>query len=133
MRRVIRVLLVAVALVALAGCGSTVKNVIASVSASHTISLPTDPTTAAPTPVVTTAAPTTAAPTTAAPTTAAPTTPAATTAAPSPAPIGTTSTSTPAWLWLILALVLLAGIAFILIARSSSKRSAVAGDRKSVV
>lgn len=128
MRRVVRVLLVLVALLALAGCGSTVKNVIASISASHSISLPTDqPTTAAPTPV--------ASPTAVEPTTPVPTTPEATTAAPTPAPTqtSTSSTSTPAWLWLILALVLLAGIAFILFARSRSKRSAVAGQWQSQV
>jgi hypothetical protein len=133
MRRVIRVLLVAVALLVLAGCGSTVKNVIASISASHSISLPTDqPTTAAPTPVV---SPTTVQPTTPEPTTPVATTPEATTAQPTPAPTSTSasSTSTPAWLWLILALVLLAGIAFILIARASSKRSAAAGQWQSQV
>lgn len=133
MQRVIRVLLVAVALLVLAGCGSTVKNVIASISASHSISLPTDqPTTAAPTPVV---SPTAVQPTTPEPTTPEATTPEATTAAPTPAPTETSasSTSTPAWLWLILALVLLAGIAFILFARSRSKRSAVAGQWQSQV
>lgn len=130
MRRVIRVLLVPVALLALAGCGSTAKNVIASISASHSISLPTDqPTTAAPTPV---ASPTVQ-PTTAVPTTPEATTPAATTTAPSPTSTGSTSTSTPAWLWLILALVLLAGIVFIVIARSASKRSAVTGQWQSAV
>ncbi len=130
MRRVIWVLLVPVALLALVGCGSTVKNVIASISASHSISLPTDqPTTAAPTPV---ASPTVQ-PTTAVPTTPEATTPVATTAAPSPTSTGSTSTSTPAWLWLILALVVIAGVAFILIARASSKRSAVSGQWQSAV
>jgi hypothetical protein len=130
MRRVIWVLLVPVALLALAGCGSAVKNVIASISASHSISLPTDqPTTAAPTPV---ASPTVQ-PTTAVPTTPEATTPVATTAAPSPTSTGSTSTSTPAWLWLILALVVIAGVAFILIARASSKRSAVSGQWQSAV
>ncbi len=135
MRRVIRVLLVAVVLVALAGCGSTVKNVIASVKASHSISLPTDqPATAPPTPVVSpTAQPTTPLPTTPVATTPAATTPAASTAAPSPTSTGSTSTSTPAWLWLILALVALAGIAFILIARSAGRRSAAAGQWQSAV
>lgn len=134
MRRVLRVWLVPVALLVLgvlvAGCGSTAKNVIASISASHSISLPTDqPTTAAPTPV---ASPTVQ-PTTAVPTTPEATTPAATTTAPSPTSTGSTSTSTPAWLWLILALVLLAGIVFIVIARSASKRSAVTGQWQSAV
>jgi hypothetical protein len=130
MRRVIRVLLVPVALLALAGCGSAVKNVIASVSASHSISLPTDqPTTAPPTPV---ASPTVQ-PTTPVPTTPVATTPAATTAAPSPTSTGSSSTSTPAWLWLILALVVIAGLTFILIARAASKRSAVAGRWQSAV
>lgn len=135
MRRVLRVLLVPVALLALAGCGSTVKNVIASVSASHNISLPTDqPTTAAPTPVVSpTAQPTTPIPTTPVATTPVATTPAATTAAPSPTSTGSSSTSTPAWLWLILALVVIAGLTFILIARAASKRSAVAGRWQSAV
>ena len=146
MRRVIRGLLVAVFLVVLgvlvAGCGSTVKNVIASVAPSHSISLPTNVPaspvdTVTPSPVTPTTAPppTTAAPTTAPPTTAAPTTPAATTAAPTPSPTSTssTSTSTPAWLWLILALVVIAGITFILIARAASKRSAVSGQWQSAV
>ncbi len=141
MRRVIRGLLVAVFLVVLgvlvAGCGSTVKNVIASVAPSHSISLPTNVPaspvdTVTPSPVTPTTAPP---PTTAAPTTAAPTTPAATTAAPTPSPTSTssTSTSTPAWLWLILALVVIAGITFILIARAASKRSAVSGQWRSGV
>jgi hypothetical protein len=130
MRRVIRVLLVPAALLALAGCGSAVKNVIASVSASHSISLPTDqPTTAPPTPV---ASPTVQ-PTTPVPTTPVATTPAATTAAPSPTSTGTGSTSTPAWLWLILALVVIAGLTFILIARAASKRKAVTGQWRSAV
>ena len=135
MRRVIRVLLAAVALLALAGCGSAAKNVIASISASHSISLPTDqPTTAAPTPVASpTVQPTTAVPTTPEATTPVATTPAATTAAPSPTSTGSTSTSTPAWLWLILALVVIAGVAFILIARAASKRSAVSGQWQSAV
>jgi hypothetical protein len=137
MRRVIRVLLVPVALLALlalAGCGSAVKNVIASVSASHSISLPTDqPTTAPPTPVASpTVQPTTPIPTTPVATTPVATTPAATTAAPSPTSTGS-STSTPAWLWLILALVVIAGLTFILIARAASKRSAVAGQWQSAV
>jgi hypothetical protein len=140
MRGVIRVWLLPVAVLALggllAGCGSTAKNVIASVAPSHSISLPTTAAadTVTPSPVTpTTAAPTTAAPTTAAPTTAAPTTPAATTAAPSPTSTSSGSTSTPAWLWLILALVVLAGLAFILIARAASKRSAVSGQWRSAV
>jgi len=146
MRRVIRGSLVAVVLVVLgvlvAGCGSTVKNVIASVAPSHSISLPTNVSaspvdTVTPSPVTPTTAPppTTAAPTTAPPTTAAPTTPAATTAAPTPSPTSTssTSTSTPAWLWLILALVVIAGITFILVARAASKRSAVSGQWRSAV
>jgi hypothetical protein len=146
MRRVIRGWLVPVVLLVLgvlvAGCGSTVKNVIASVAPSHSISLPTNVPaspvdTVTPSPVTPTTAPppTTAAPTTAPPTTAAPTTPAATTAAPTPSPTSTssTSTSTPAWLWLILALVVIAGVAFILIARASSKRSAVSGQWQSAV
>jgi hypothetical protein len=63
------------------------------------------------------------------------TTPAATTAAPTPSPTSTSSTSTgtPAWLWLILALVVIAGVAFILIARASSRRSAVTGQWQSAV
>lgn len=145
MRRVIGVWLLPVTLLVLgglvAGCGSTAKNVIASLSPSHSISLPTNVPaspvdTVTPSPVTpTTAAPTTAAPTTAAPTTAAPTTPAATTAAPTPSPTSTssTSTSTPAWLWLILALVVVAGLVFILIARASSKRSAVTGRWQAAV
>lgn len=145
MRRVIRGWLVPVVLLVLTGlvtgCGSTAKNVIASLAPSRSISLPTNVPaspvdTVTPTPEVpTTAPPTTAAPTTAAPTTAAPTTAAATTAAPTPSPTSTssTSTSTPAWLWLILALVVIAGVAFILIARASSKRSAVSGQWQSSV
>jgi hypothetical protein len=145
MRGVIRVWLLPVAILVLgvlvAGCGSTAKNVIASLAPSHSVSLPTDVPaspvdTVTPSPVTpTTAAPTTAAPTTAAPTTAAPTTPAATTAAPTPSPTstGSTSTSTPAWLWLILALVVIAGLLFILIARASSKRSAVTGRWQAAV
>jgi hypothetical protein len=145
MRGVIRVWLLPVAVLVLgvlvAGCGSTAKNVIASLAPSHSVSLPTNVPaspvdTVTPSPVTpTTAAPTTAVPTTAAPTTAAPTTPAATTAAPTPSPTstGSTSTSTPAWLWLILALVVIAGITFILIARASSKRSAVTGRWQAAV
>ena len=125
----------------MAGCGSAVKNAIASVAPSHSISLPTDragqpgrsvtPTRSTPT----TAPPPTAAPTTAPRDHAAPTTPAATTAAPTPSPTstGSTSTSTPAWLWLILALVVIAGLTFILIARAASKRSAVSGQWRSAV
>jgi hypothetical protein len=141
MRRVIRVLLVAAALVALAGCGSAVKNVIASVSASHSISLPTNVPaspvdTVTPSPVTpTTVQPTTPVPTTPVATTPAATTPAATTAAPTPSPTSTStaSTSTPAWLWLILALVVIAGLAFILIARAVSRRSAVTRQWQSAV
>jgi hypothetical protein len=145
MRGVIRVWLLPVAVLVLgllaAGCGSTAKNVVASLAPSHSVSLPTNVPaspvdTVTPSPVTpTTAAPTTAAPTTAAPTTAAPTTPVATTAAPTPSPTSTssTSTSTPAWLWLILALVVIAGLVFILIARASSKRSAVTGRWQAAV
>lgn len=146
MRGVIRGWLVLVALLVLgglvAGCGSTVRNVIASVAPSHSISLPatvpanpvdtvTPSPVASPTVPPTTAVPTTPAATTPAATTPAATTPAATTAAPSPAPAS--STSTPAWLWLILALVVIAGLAFIMIARASSRRSAVAGQWRSAV
>lgn len=145
MRRVIRVWLVPVALLVLgglvAGCGSTAKNVIASLSPSHSISLPTNvPATAVdtvtPSPVTSpTVEPTTAVPTTPEATTPAPTTPEATTAGPtpSPTPAGSTGTSTPAWLWLILALVVIAGITFILIARAASRRSAVSGQWRSAV
>lgn len=145
MRGVIRVWLLPVAILVLgvlvAGCGSTAKNVIASVAPSHSISLPANVPaspvdTVTPSPVTSpTAAPTTAAPTTAAPTTPAATTPEATTAAPTPSPASTssTSTSTPAWLWLILALVVIAGLLFILIARASSKRSAVTGQWQAAV
>jgi hypothetical protein len=146
MRRVIGVWLLPVTLLVLgglvAGCGSTAKNVIASLSPSQGISLPTSaptraaadtvqPTTAEPT----TPEPTTAAPTTPEPTTAEPTTPEATTPEPTPAPTSTStsSTTTPAWLWLILALVVIAGLVFILIARASSKRSAVAGGWQAAV
>ena len=135
MRGIIRVVLVPVAALVLmglvAGCGSSVKNVISSLAPSHTISLPTSlPTTPAvtltPSPVVS--------PTAVQPTTSAPTTPEATTAAPTPSPTSTsTTTSTPGWLWLILAAVLVAGIAFIWIARSASKRSAVSGRWESSV
>jgi hypothetical protein len=141
MRRVIRRWLVPVALLVLAGlvagCGSTAKNAIASLAPSHSISLPTNVPASAvdtvtPTPVV---SPTTVTPTTPVPTTPEATTPEATTAAPTPSPTstGSTSTSTPAWLWLILALVVIAGVAFILIARASSKRSAVSGQWQSAV
>ncbi len=146
MRRVIRGWLVPVVLLVLgvlvAGCGSTVKNVIASVSASHSISLPTNVPaspvdTVTPSPVVspTTVQPTTPVPTTPVATTPAATTPPATTAAPTPSPTSTSSTgtSTPAWLWLILALVVIAGITFILIVRASTRRSAVAGRWQSAV
>ncbi len=135
MRRVLRVWLVPAALLVLgvlvAGCGSAAKNVIASVAPSHSISLPTNlPTSAAdtvtPSPVLSP---------TVQPTTPVPTTPEATTAAPTPAPTSTssTSTSTPAWLWLLLGLVVIAGLVFILIARASSKRSAVSGQWRSAV
>jgi hypothetical protein len=141
MRGVIRVWLLPVAVLVLggllAGCGSTAKNVIASVAPSHSISLPTAAAadTVTPSPVIpTTAAPSTAPPTSAAPTTPAATTPAATTAAPTPSPTSaSSSTSTPGWLWLILALVVIAGVAFILIARAASKRSAVSGQWRSAV
>lgn len=136
MRRVIGVWLLPVALLVLgglvAGCGSTAKNVIASLSPSHSISLPTSaPTRAA----ADTVQPTTAEPTTPEPTTAEPTTPEATTPEPTPAPTSTStsSTSTPAWLWLILALVVIAGLVFIVIARASSKRSAVTGRWQAAV
>jgi hypothetical protein len=145
MRRVIRVLLVPLALLALAGlvagCGSTVKNVISSVAPSHSISLPTNAPnipadTVTPSPVASpTVQPTTPVPTTPEATTPVATTPAATTAEPTPSPTSTsnTSTSTPTWLWLLLALVVIAGIAFILIARANSKRSAVTGQWRSAV
>jgi hypothetical protein len=143
MRGVIRGWLVLVAFLVLgglvAGCGSTVRNVIASVAPSHSISqpatVPANPVdTVTPSPVASpTVPPTTAVPTTPAATTPAATTPAATTAAPSPTPASSTSTSTPAWLWLILALVVIAGLAFIMIARASSRRSAVAGQWRSAV
>jgi len=133
MRCVIRVLLVSVALLALAGCGSTAKNVIASLSPSQSINLPTRPVdTVTPSPVL---SPTAVEPTTPEPTTPEATTPEATTAEPTPAPTSTSSssTSTPAWLWLLLGLVVIAGIVFILIARASSKRSAVAGQWRSAI
>jgi hypothetical protein len=141
MRRVIRGWLVPVVVLVLsglvAGCGSTAKNAIASLAPSHSISLPTNVPaspvdTVTPTPVV---SPTTVQPTTPVPTTPVATTPAATTAAPTPSPTSTSSTSTgtPAWLWLILALVVIAGVAFILIARASSRRSAVTGQWQSAV
>src|SRR5580692_10235808 len=137
MRRVIRGWLVPVVVLVLsglvAGCGSTAKNAIASLAPSHSISLPTSPVdTVTPTPVL---SPTTVQPTTPVPTTPVATTPAATTAAPTPSPTSTSSTSTgtPAWLWLILALVVIAGVAFILIARASSRRSAVTGQWQSAV
>lgn len=140
MRGLIRVVLVPVVLLMLgglvAGCGSAAKNAISSLAPSHSISLPTNlPTTAAdtvtPSPVVSP----TVQPTTPVPTTPVATTPAATTAAPTPSPTSTssTSTSTPAWLWLLLALVVIAGVAFILIARASSRRSAVTGQWQSAV
>lgn len=140
MRGVIRRWLVLVALLVLgvlmAGCGSTAKNVIASVAPSHSISLPTNvPTggadTVTPSPVLSP----TVQPTTPVPTTPVATTPEATTAAPTPAPTPTssTSTNTPAWLWLLLALVVVAGLTFILIARAASKRSAVTGQWQSAV
>jgi hypothetical protein len=141
MRRVIRGWLVPVVVLVLsglvAGCGSTAKNAIASLAPSHSISLPTNVPaspvdTVTPTPVL---SPTTVQPTTPVPTTPVATTPAATTAAPTPSPTSTSSTSTgtPAWLWLILALVVIAGVAFILIARASSRRSAVTGQWQSAV
>jgi hypothetical protein len=141
MRRVIRGWLVPVVVLVLsglvAGCGSTAKNAIASLAPSHSISLPTNAPaspvdTVTPSPVL---SPTTVQPTTPVPTTPVATTPAATTAAPTPSPTSTSSTSTgtPAWLWLILALVVIAGVAFILIARASSRRSAVTGQWQSAV
>jgi hypothetical protein len=141
MRRVIRGWLVPVVVLVLsglvAGCGSTAKNAIASLAPSHSISLPTNVPaspvdTVTPSPVL---SPTTVQPTTPVPTTPVATTPAATTAAPTPSPTSTSSTSTgtPAWLWLILALVVIAGVAFILIARASSRRSAVTGQWQSAV
>ena len=145
MRRVIRRWLVPVVVLVLgglvAGCGSTAKNAIASLAPSHSISLPTNAPaspvdTVTPSPVSpTTVQPTTPVPTTPVATTPAATTPAATTAAPTPSPTSTssTSTSTPGWLWLILALVVIAGVAFILIARAVSRRSAVTGQWQSAV
>jgi hypothetical protein len=137
MRRIIRVVLVPVAALVLmglvAGCGSSVKNVISSLAPSHSISLPTIsttlPTSVPTTPAVTVTPSPVVSTTTVEPTTAAPTTP-----APTPSPTSTsTTTSTPGWLWLILAAVLVAGIAFIWIARSASRRSAVSGRWESSV
>ncbi|MGP8000680.1 MAG: hypothetical protein ACLPKI_25675 [Streptosporangiaceae bacterium] len=135
MRRVIRVVLVPVLVLLLgglvAGCGSAVKNVISSVAPSHSISLPTSvPTSAA---VTVTPSPV-ASPTTVQPTTPSPTTPAATTAAPTPSPTSTSSTSsTPGWLWLLLAAVVVAGIAFVWIARSASRRTGTSDRWRSAV
>jgi hypothetical protein len=137
MRRVIRVVLVPVAVLLLgglaAGCGSSVKNVISSLAPSHSISVPTfspdQPTSAPTTPAVTLTPSPVVSTTTVQPTTPAPTTP-----APTPSPTSTsTTTSTPGWLWLILAAVLVAGIAFIWIARSASRRSTAAGQWRSAV
>jgi hypothetical protein len=141
MRRVTRVVLVPVAVLALvglvAGCGSSVKNVISSLAPSHSIDLPTIspslPTSVPTTPVVTVTPSPVVSTTTVQPTTPAPTTPVVTTPAPSPTATSATATSTPAWLWLILAAVLVAGIAFIWIARSASRRSAAAGQWRSAV
>ena len=135
MRRVIRVVLVPVLVLLLgglvAGCGSAVKNVISSVAPSHSISLPTSvPTSAA---VTVTPSPV-ASPTTVQPTTPSPTTPAATTAAPTPSPTSTSSTSsTPGWLWLLLAALVVAGIAFVWIARSASRRTGTSDRWRSAV
>ncbi|HTT52685.1 MAG TPA: hypothetical protein VMH35_14895 [Streptosporangiaceae bacterium] len=140
MRRVIRVVLVPVLFLILgglvAGCGSAVKNVISSLAPSHSVSLPTSaPTSAAvtvtPSPV---ASPTTVQPTTPSPTTPAATTAPASTAAPTPSPTSTSSTSsTPGWLWLLLAAVVVAGIAFVWIARSASRRSSTSDRWRSAV
>ena len=126
MRRLMRILFLSVAILAAggvaAGCSSSVKSAIASISPSRSSTAPGTVTSAAAGPTVTTAGPTVTAPTA---TVTAPTP----TAAGSPAANGEAGTNL-LWLWILLGALVLVGL-IVLIVRSAGRRSATAAGWQS--
>ena len=140
MRRLMRILFLSVAILAAgcmaAGCTSSVKSAIASISPSRSSTTPDTSTSTTAGPTVTTAGPTvtTAGPTV---TTAGPTVTTTATATPTPTP---TAAGSPAangetgtnllWLWILLGALVLVGL-IVLIVRSAGRRSATAAGWQS--
>ena len=126
MRRLMRILFLSVAILAAgcmaAGCGSSVKSAIASISPSRSSTTSGTITSTAAGPTVTTAGPTVTAPTQ---TVTAPTP----TAAGSPAANGEAGTNL-LWLWILLGALVLVGL-IVLIVRSAGRRSAAAAGWQS--
>ena len=138
MRRLMRIFFLSVAILAAgcmaAGCTSSVKSAIASISPSRSSTTPDTSTSTTAGPTVTTAGPTvtTAGPTvtTAGPTVTTTATPTPTpTAAGSPAANGETGTNL-LWLWILLGALVLVGL-IVLIVRSAGRRSATAAGWQS--
>jgi len=133
MRRLMRILFLSVAILAAggvaAGCSSSVKSAIASISPSRSSTAPGTVTSTAAGPTVTTAGPTV---TTAGPTVTAPT---ATVTAPTPTAAGSPAANGEAgtnllWLWILLGALVLVGL-IVLIVRSAGRRSATAAGWQS--
>ena len=124
MRRLMRIFFLSVAILAAgcmaAGCTSSVKSAIASISPSRSSTTPGTVTSTAAGPTVTTAGPTVTTTTTPTPTP---------TAAGSPAANGGTGTDL-LWLWILLGALVLVGL-IVLIVRSAGRRSATAAGWQS--
>jgi len=133
MRRLMRIIFLSVAILAAggmaAGCSSSVKSAIASISPSRSSTAPGTVTSTAAGPTVTTPGPTV---TTAGPTVTAPT---ATVTAPTPTAAGSPAANGEAgtnllWLWILLGALVLVGL-IVLIVRSARRRSATAAGWQS--
>jgi len=133
MRRLMRIIFLSVAILAAggmaAGCSSSVKSAIASISPSRSSTAPGTVTSTAAGPTVTTPGPTV---TTAGPTVTAPT---ATVTAPTPTAAGSPAAHGEAgtnllWLWILLGALVLVGL-IVLIVRSARRRSATAAGWQS--